>query len=218
MTRSGLLAVWLLLLGSGASCSHAGSPSNSAGGDSSTGGEDGTPMGTAGKPSEPDPGNSDAGMPGAAAAGAPSDDPGMSDAGAPFQGAAGAAGAAETVETAPPDYPFDVNAAAAVLGGSFDSQREVLTEKTVAYSFQGASAAAVLDRTEWSTASEAEFECSRAANGGTLVVGPDRMLFVTSNADFLSFGTACTSIRVVSGSEYSASLTRTFAQSVFGAP
>ena len=171
-------------------------------------------MGSAGKPSQPDSGG-DGGTSSMGDAGGPPGDPGMPEAGAPMDGTAGAPGSGEVTQ---PDYPFDLNAAATALGGTLDPQREALDEKTVAYTLLGAGSSAALERTEWSTAAEAEFECSRAASGGTLVVGPDRMLFVASSADFLSFGTACTAIRVTTSAGYSATLTRSFAQAVLGAP
>lgn len=219
--RSGLLIAALLLLAN--ACTSSGSPKGGQGvaGSGPDGGGDGP--GSAGKGThEPDAQAPEAGAPPEADGGSPTDDPGMPGAGAPSGetggtgGLGGTGGSSSQADPTEPGYPFDLGQAAAALGQNVDPQFESLDARTVEFTLAGSTLSAILDRTEWSTAPEAEFECSRS--GGSLVVGPDRVLFVASDAVWLASGLACTKVRVLQGSTYSATLTRSFAQTVLGAP
>ena len=112
-------------------------------------------------------------------------------------------------------FPFQLATAATMLGGGpvVEPTREALDSKTIEYTLGGSGALALLDQTEWATGPEAEFECSRASNGGSLVVGSDRMLFVAGDAVWFASGSFCTRVSVKSGSSYAPDLTLSLAQS-----
>jgi hypothetical protein len=122
-------------------------------------------------------------------------------------------------EPAPaPAEPFNVETAATVLDQPLDRAQETIDEHTVEYTLAGSTSSALIAQTQWSTAPEAEFECERAAVGAERIVGSDRILYVAPAGVWLAQGSTCTRLSVTANSAYSASLTESFAQGVFGAP
>lgn len=139
----------------------------------------------------------------------------MSMAGAASGGTGGLGGESDPTQ---PGVPFDLGAASRSLGETLETKQEALDPRTTEFTLLGTSTSTVLDETVWSTGPEAEFECQRGSGNGSLVVGPDRNLFVGVDAVWLSLDTACIRLSVTQNAVYSATLTRTFARDVFGAP
>ncbi len=214
LRASGLPLLLLAFAFAGNACSNGGS---SGGGNASAG-----MPGSMGGSDEPGGGRPstlpDAGAPSEADAGSAGDSA-MSDAGAPSGGTGGTGSVTpETEDPTNPGVPFDLGAAATSLGQTLDTTQQALDAQTVEYTLVGPSSSALVDRTLWSTAPEAEFECSRGSANGALVVGSDRMLFIATDSVWLSLDTACLRVSVSLQSVYSATLTRSFAQDVLGAP